>query len=103
MNLADYIREEIRKDDILAPIKDKLMVAIVESIKATGVCRIMCSYMQRNKPDEFEKESYDGSWSVRIAPEKKTALIQFIEDQGLRWEHHYFLHTGEYWGIYVKL
>ena len=90
-NLAEFIREQIKKDDVLGNIKEDLINALVTNIRKEGKAHIRYTSL---KEEGTEKPDYWDTYYIRICWDHELALKMWLSEQGFKYYDTYAHRTG---------
>ena len=82
MTLAELIREEIRKENPLGPIMDKLVKAVHDGIREHGDFLVLCN-------GNIEKSHVEDWGSVYISKKDESAFVDWCYENGLHMRDSY--------------
>ena len=95
MSLAELIKEELRKENPLGPIMEKMVTAIHDGIKKNGEVLVCCN---RN----IEKSHVDYG-SVCIAKKDESVFVDWCRENGLRMRESYNHLSGGRMGYILSI
>lgn len=98
MTLADLIREELQKEDILKDIKEPLIKAMTAQFKKQGYAHIRWGY----ETLYGDKDEFGEYITVVVKGRRKVELLKWLSEQGFNCETTYNI-RGAISGVDVTL
>lgn len=101
MTLAELIKEELQKEDILKDIKEPLIKAMTAQLKEQGYAKIRWGY--KCLSDGRDKDEFGEYICVLDKGRRVPELERWLREQGFCISTVYQRYTGAIWGLKVTL